>query len=499
MRRCRWLAAATALVALNGCRSSAPALSESATETTAPSDAAASVALEQFEFGGDFTLTDQTGKPFSLAEHRGKIGLLFFGYTMCPDVCPMTLSKVSQALEALGPARDQVEVYFVSVDVERDTPAVLAKYIDGFGATVTGLTGSREEVDRVVEQYRATYEITPSTSVGGPLVSHSTYTYLLDRQGKLRLLFRHADTPSTLTAGLKAALAETTPTTTKAGAALTLARMRGSVSHMAAAAIGASRYAVSYVEAGARPTIWYASSAADGTRLESPVRVGTLEGAAAKADGELLLDINAPAAPGAPKRADALASDIVVQWSLAGRPSSTWRSADGGHSFAHTAASADTLVQWRVAPGTDGAAEPRAVPPGANNPLASQRLTRPSAAARLLAVGLDAHGALFGTWHEPARDRLTVHRYGFDWTGMSNRAEVFDIPVTLVAERSEAVSAAAGTPYRDGALVVWSRRSGSETTLEGRLVTLDLLCTPPRPGGALQSLGAPAASRAPGG
>lgn len=497
MRRFHWLAVTMALAASNGCRSSAPPATEAATtlESTAPADASASVVLEQFEFGGDFTLTDHAGKPFSLADHRGKIGLLFFGYTMCPDVCPMTLSKVSQALEALGPARDQVEVYFVSVDVERDTPAVLAKYIDGFGGTFTGLTGSREEVDRVVAQYRATYEITPSTSVGGPLVNHTTYTYLLDRQGKLRLFFRHGDAPSTITAGLKAVLAESTPTTTRAGAALTLARTNGPVSHLAAAAIGASRFAVSYVEAGTPATVWFAPSAADGAHLQGPVRVGALDGIGPAAEGELVVDINAPATQGPRRSADTLASDIVVQWSVAGRPSSTWRSVDGGRSFARTGLAQGTLTNWRVASGIDAAAEPQAVPPGANNPLASQRLARPSDAARLLAVGLDAHGALFGTWHEPARDRLTVHRYGFDWTGASNRAEAFDIPVTLVAERSSTVAAAAGAAYKDGALVVWSRSDASGTALEGRLVTLDLLCTPPRPSGALQGVGAPPASR----
>lgn len=202
------------LVLLGGCGSSAPAAGDAGSDAAAavaPSVDPAGVTLDEFEFGGDFTLTDHKGQAFSLSDHRGKIGLLFFGYTMCPDACPMTLSKMSQALEALGPAREQVEVFFVSVDVDRDTPDVLAKYVEGFGMNVIGLTGSREAVDRVVTQYRATYDITPSTSVGGPLVSHSTYTYLLDRHGKLRFFFRHGDPPATLTAGLQAALAEANP------------------------------------------------------------------------------------------------------------------------------------------------------------------------------------------------------------------------------------------------------------------------------------------------
>lgn len=193
---------------------------ESVAAALAESPGAAMVTLDHFEFGGDFTLTDHQGRPFSLADHRGKLGLLFFGYSLCPDVCPMTLSRISQALEALGDARREVEVYFVSVDPARDTPEALAAYVEGLGVPVVGLTGSREAIDRVVAQYRATYDITPSTSAAGPLVNHTTYTYLLDRQGRIRLLIRYGESPATIAAGLRAALAEGTPATSSSGAAL---------------------------------------------------------------------------------------------------------------------------------------------------------------------------------------------------------------------------------------------------------------------------------------
>lgn len=160
--------------------------------------------LDTFEFGGDFTLTDHRGRPFDLAKGRGRVHLLFFGFTNCPDVCPMTLSRIARALNLLSPEqRGQVTTLFVSVDVDRDTPTVLANYLRGFPVDVIGLTGTRAHVDHVVAQYKASYEITPSTSAAGPTVSHSTYTYLVDQAGKVRHLFRMADTPEEIAAGLK--------------------------------------------------------------------------------------------------------------------------------------------------------------------------------------------------------------------------------------------------------------------------------------------------------
>lgn len=161
------------------------------------------VALERFTFGGDFTLVDQNGRPSSLKDQRGHLVLAFFGYTECPDVCPLTMSRIVRALELSGAPRDAVRTLFISVDVERDTPDVLAAYVRSFGVPVVGLTGTREAVDTVVAQYRAAYEITPADSASGRTVSHTAYTYLIDRNGDLRYVFRHADTPETMASGLK--------------------------------------------------------------------------------------------------------------------------------------------------------------------------------------------------------------------------------------------------------------------------------------------------------
>ncbi|MGE3844022.1 MAG: SCO family protein [Vicinamibacterales bacterium] len=178
--------------------------SESAPPTEAPQQ---ELVLQELEFGGDFTLTGHTGQPVSLADFRGRTVLIFFGFTHCPDVCPLTMSKITTALGELGEAKKDVQVLFVTVDVDRDTPEQMANYVKSYDAPLTGLTGTREEVDRVVSAYKASYEITPSDSAGGPQVSHTAYTYLVDRTGKLRHAFRYGDSPQTIAEGIKMVMA----------------------------------------------------------------------------------------------------------------------------------------------------------------------------------------------------------------------------------------------------------------------------------------------------
>ena len=125
---------------------------------------------------------------------------------------PMTKSTLTWApirtmpLDDLEHASADVVTLFATVDVDRDTPAVLARHLAGFPVPVAGPTGTRAQVDDVVNQYKATYEITPSDSAGGPTVSHSTYLYLIDRDGRVRHLFRLADSPEQIAAGLRLAL-----------------------------------------------------------------------------------------------------------------------------------------------------------------------------------------------------------------------------------------------------------------------------------------------------
>ena len=107
------------------------------------------------QFGGDFTLTDQYGKPFSLHDARGKVVLIYFGFTSCADTCPVTLTKVAAALRELGDLAGRVQPLFISVDPERDTQAVLRRYMRYFHSSILGLTGRPEEIEAVARQYRA--------------------------------------------------------------------------------------------------------------------------------------------------------------------------------------------------------------------------------------------------------------------------------------------------------------------------------------------------------
>jgi protein SCO1/2 len=134
--------------------------------------------------GGPFHLTDQNGKPFTQADLKGKWHLVFFGYTHCPDVCPTTLNELSLAIDKLDPQqRKNIGVVFVSVDPERDTPAVLKSYVESFDAPITGLSGSAAEVKQVAADYHV-YYAKHERADGGYDMDHSAVIYVMDPQGR---------------------------------------------------------------------------------------------------------------------------------------------------------------------------------------------------------------------------------------------------------------------------------------------------------------------------
>jgi protein SCO1 len=142
----------------------------------------------------DFTLHDQDGKIFHLKDHRGQIILLFFGYTSCPDVCPTTLSKLARVYALLGPMRQKILTVFVTVDPQRDTPQKLKEYMQYFNINALGLTGTKQEIDAVVDDYKATYEkVVTNSSALGYMFDHTDYLYLIDTQGKTSYLFHPED------------------------------------------------------------------------------------------------------------------------------------------------------------------------------------------------------------------------------------------------------------------------------------------------------------------
>jgi protein SCO1/2 len=142
--------------------------------------------------GGDFVLQSWQG-PVGLADLRGKLVLIFFGYTWCPDVCPTNLALIGKALDALNPGElEAVQVLFVSVDPARDTPERLRDYGRYFHPRILGVTGTPEALERVARQYGAAYRVAPPEGGGTYLVDHSALTYLVGPDGRLVETLNHA-------------------------------------------------------------------------------------------------------------------------------------------------------------------------------------------------------------------------------------------------------------------------------------------------------------------
>ncbi len=134
----------------------------------------------------DFHLYDPQGHPRSLVDYRGKIVLLFFGYIHCPDVCPTTLADMAQAMSMLGKDADKVQVLFVTVDPERDTRELLAEYVPAFDSRFIGLSGDMQATAQAAQAFGVSYTKQPSKT--GYSIDHSAGTYIIDGNGKVRLL-----------------------------------------------------------------------------------------------------------------------------------------------------------------------------------------------------------------------------------------------------------------------------------------------------------------------
>ncbi|WP_417529572.1 SCO family protein [Marinobacter lipolyticus] len=138
-----------------------------------------------------FELTGTSGETVTASDLDGQIRLLFFGFTSCPDVCPTTLQKLSQAIKAMPPElQSQTQTLFVSVDPQRDTPERLARYVDFFDKRIVGLTGNEPELRELAKRYRTTFGYDEPDADGNYAVSHSSAVYVFDRDGKARLLLR---------------------------------------------------------------------------------------------------------------------------------------------------------------------------------------------------------------------------------------------------------------------------------------------------------------------
>jgi protein SCO1/2 len=142
--------------------------------------------------GGPIKLTDQDGKPFDSASLAGKPFAVFFGFTHCPDACPTTLSEIARTEDEIGAAAKELTTLFVTVDPERDTPAVLKEYISNFGGNTVALSGTPEQVAEVAKAYRVFYKKVP-TSDGGYTMDHTAVLYLMNREGKFEDVIAYSE------------------------------------------------------------------------------------------------------------------------------------------------------------------------------------------------------------------------------------------------------------------------------------------------------------------
>jgi len=153
----------------------------------------------------DFHLTDHNGKPRSLSDFRGKVVVLFFGYTHCPDICPTKLADLAHTMRLLGKDAEKVQVLFVTLDPERDTRELLAKFVPAFDPAFLALFGDAQATAEVAKNFQMDYHKHPTKS--GYTLDHSTFTYLLDAQGKTRLMAGDRQPADMLAADIRLLLA----------------------------------------------------------------------------------------------------------------------------------------------------------------------------------------------------------------------------------------------------------------------------------------------------
>lgn len=149
--------------------------------------------------GGDFTLDGPGGKPVSLSEYRGKVVLLYFGYTTCPDICPTSLSVLGRAMRHHKDRKDEFQGIFVTIDPNRDTGPKLQNYVQYFNPNFIALSGDEAATATAARKWYVTYQVEEGDSAAGYLVSHSDFIYIVGRDGNLAALFSSTSKPSKVT------------------------------------------------------------------------------------------------------------------------------------------------------------------------------------------------------------------------------------------------------------------------------------------------------------
>ena len=189
-----WLAVAgpsVAVALLSGC------------ERPASKPSFKAVDLSGADYARQLDLTDAQGQARTLADFRGKLVFVFFGYTQCPDVCPTTLATLAEVMKQLGDQADRVQVIFVTVDPERDTPEILREYVAAFDPRFIALRGTGEAFDRVRKEFRLVVQKNKGPSEQSYTVDHTAAAYVLDAQGRPRLYVRHQTPAADISADLR--------------------------------------------------------------------------------------------------------------------------------------------------------------------------------------------------------------------------------------------------------------------------------------------------------
>lgn len=162
--------------------------------------------LTGLSYARDFALTDASGKLRTLADFKGKAVVVFFGYTQCPDVCPTTMSEMAAVMKQLGPLAERVQVVFITLDPERDTPAVLAQYVPGFDKRFLALYGDAAATAKTAQEFKVVYQKVPGKQPGSYSVDHTAASFVFDPQGRIRLYVRNGQGPEPLVHDLKVLL-----------------------------------------------------------------------------------------------------------------------------------------------------------------------------------------------------------------------------------------------------------------------------------------------------
>ena len=189
-------AAALLLLALVACNRS---------ETAAPQFKA--IDITGADYAKELALDDADGKPRTLADFKGKVTVVFFGYTQCPDVCPTTMAELAQVKKSLGADGERVQGVFISVDPDRDTPELLKAYMGSFDPSFVALRGTADQVAATAKEFKVFYAKVPGKTEGSYTMDHTAGSYVFDPSGKLRLFVRYGGGAESLAADIKALLA----------------------------------------------------------------------------------------------------------------------------------------------------------------------------------------------------------------------------------------------------------------------------------------------------